>query len=147
VIYDFGDDCERDFDDLAVGAFDLDARCGERLRHLHTANNAANALAVRSDDFDVVFAVEWFQSCEGFGNFHCLCTALSLFVVPKSLPANVAESSLFGYLMDSLVVWLQILYCATRFYGSSALNEMQPARCGRRIARREIDKTSFDSLL
>ena len=98
MIYDFGDGCERDFDDLAVGAFDLDARRGERLRHLHAANDAADALAVRSDDFDVVFAVEWFQSCEGFGNFHCLCTALSLFVVPKSPPGNAAESSLFGYL-------------------------------------------------
>src|SRR2546429_7972044 len=138
MIYDFGDGCERDFDDLAVGAFDLDARRGERLRHLHAANDAADALAVRSDDFDVVFAVEWFQSCEGFGDFHCLCTALSLFVVPKSpqeTRRNLRSSVIW---MDSLVVWLQILYCATRFYGSLALNEMQPARCGRRIARRGI---------
>lgn len=61
VVYDFGDDRERNFDDLAVGALDFDARRGQRLRHLHTVNDATYALAVGRDDLDIVFAVEGFQ--------------------------------------------------------------------------------------
>jgi hypothetical protein len=78
VVNDLADGCERDFDDLAVGAFHLDAWDGERLCHLHAADDAAHALAVGRDDFNVVLAVERPEGCEGFGDFHCLCTALSL---------------------------------------------------------------------
>lgn len=68
---------ERYFDDLAVAALYLDAGCCERLRHLHAADYAAYAIAVRRDNLNVVLAVERAQGCEGFCYFHYLFTALS----------------------------------------------------------------------
>ena len=58
VVYDLCDGREGDFDDLAVGALNLDAGRCQRLCGLHAADDAAYAVAVRCDDFDVVFAVK-----------------------------------------------------------------------------------------
>jgi hypothetical protein len=93
VVYDFGDSGEGDFDYLAVGALDLDARRGQCLSGFHAADDAAHAVTVRCYDLDVVFAVERAQGCEGFGDFHYLFTALSLLVVAKSLQVKLPEPS------------------------------------------------------
>lgn len=69
----FDDVGEGNFDDVAVGALHFDARFGERLRHLHAADNAAHACAVGGDDFYVVFGVERLQGGESFGDFHVCC--------------------------------------------------------------------------
>ncbi|MDT4966335.1 MAG: hypothetical protein QOJ64_1072 [Acidobacteriota bacterium] len=70
MVYDFGDGREWDLDDLAITTFDLDTGGSQRLGGLHASNNAAYAIAVAGDDFDVVFAVERAQGCEGFCYFH-----------------------------------------------------------------------------
>lgn len=70
MVYDLCDGEERDFDDFAVGAFDLDARRRQRLCRLHAANDAAYAVAIGCYNLHVVHAVERAQGCEGFSYFH-----------------------------------------------------------------------------
>lgn len=72
VVYDFRDGEERNLDDLAIGAFDLDAWCRQGLRRLHAANDAANAMAFCRHDFHIVQAVEGTQGCESFSYFQWL---------------------------------------------------------------------------
>ena len=72
MVYNFRDRIARNFDYFAVGAFDLNARSGERLRHLHTADDAAHSATFFRYDFYVIFAVERLQSSDGFGYFHYL---------------------------------------------------------------------------
>src|SRR3982751_2287281 len=80
MVYDLLDCRKGYFDDLAVGALDLDAGRRQRLCGLHAADYAAYAVAVCCDYFYIALSVERAQGCEGFCNFHVLFTALSLFV-------------------------------------------------------------------
>src|SRR5713226_693735 len=70
VIDDFDDRRERDLHNLAVGAFDLDARRGQRLSCFHAAHDAAHALAIPRHNLNVAFAVERSQRRQGLGDFH-----------------------------------------------------------------------------
>lgn len=70
VVYDFDDVGEGDFNYLAVGALYFDAGLCQRLRRLHTADDAAHAIAVFRDNLYVVFTVKRLERCKGFGNFH-----------------------------------------------------------------------------
>ncbi len=79
MIDDFRDGGKRYFDDLAVGHFHLEARRRQCLCSLHAADDAAHAIAVRGNDLYVVLTVERLECCEGFGYFHFIVTALSLF--------------------------------------------------------------------
>ena len=72
VIDDFDDRRERDFNDLPVGAFDLNAGRRQRLSRLHAAHDAAHADAIARHDFNVAFAVKRLQRCQSFRHFHCL---------------------------------------------------------------------------
>ena len=54
VVNDLYDAGEGDFDNLAVGAFNLDAGLGEGLCGLHAADDAADAVAVFCDNFDII---------------------------------------------------------------------------------------------
>src|SRR5215203_870431 len=69
MVDDLGDVREVDFDNFAVGAFDLDAGACERLRLLEAAHDAANARARLGDDLDVVLAVERLERREGLSYF------------------------------------------------------------------------------
>jgi hypothetical protein len=77
MIDDFRDGRKWYLDNFATGHFHLQARRGQGLCGFHAADNAAHAIAVRGDDLHVIMAIEWLECCEGFGDFHCLCTALS----------------------------------------------------------------------
>lgn len=77
VVDDLDDHVKRDFDDLTIGAFDLNARFGERLRHLQTLDDAAHTVASFGDDLYILFTVERLQGREGFCDFHCINTILS----------------------------------------------------------------------
>src|ERR1044071_3485808 len=77
VVDDFGDDVERDFDDLAVRPLDFDARLGERLRRAQALDRAAHARTVPRYDLDVVLTVERLERRQCFGHFHVSLTVLS----------------------------------------------------------------------
>jgi hypothetical protein len=72
MVYDFCDRQEGNLDDLAIGAFNLDAGRRQRLCRFHAADDAADAVAVCRHNLYVVLAIEWAQGCEGFSYFHCL---------------------------------------------------------------------------
>lgn len=74
-LYDVG---EGDFDDFAVGALNLDAGLGEGLCGLHAADDAAHAISVFGDDFDIIFIIERPERRESFCYFHCCNLILSL---------------------------------------------------------------------
>ncbi len=88
MVFDFGDRRERNLHDLAIGAFDLDARSRQCLCGLHTANDAPNAIAVNRDDFDIVLAVERLEGRESFGYFH---SVFILFGVHRSRALNCSK--------------------------------------------------------
>lgn len=54
---DFDNRWEGNFYNLAISAFHFDAGSGKRLRGFHAAHDAADALPVNGDDFNIVFAV------------------------------------------------------------------------------------------
>ena len=70
MVLDFGDRRKWYLDDLAIGAFYLDAWSGEGLSGFHAANNAPDALAVNRYDLNIVFAVQRLKCCKCFGDFH-----------------------------------------------------------------------------
>lgn len=73
VVDDLCNRVKRHFNDLPVRALYLDGGPGERLRRLQTAHNAANAVAICSDDLNVIFAIKRFEGGESFGDFQwCL---------------------------------------------------------------------------
>jgi hypothetical protein len=120
MIYDFRDGREGYLDDLAIGHFQLQARSGQGLRCFHAADDAAHAIAVSGNDLYVVMTVERLQCCEGFGDFHYLFTALSLYfcfddddepqtrtIAATSVPCRVR--SLFARVLAAYTQWLVLL--------------------------------------
>ena len=57
MVFDFGDRGKRYLNDLAISAFDLDARGCECLSGFHAADKAPHALTIYSYNLDIVFAV------------------------------------------------------------------------------------------
>ena len=72
MVYNLGDSIKGNFDDDAVGPFDLHARACQRLSSLHAADDAAHAAAVLRNHFNIVFAIEGLESRESFCDFHVL---------------------------------------------------------------------------
>lgn len=70
MVFDFGDRRERYLDDLAVGAFYLDARSGEGLSSFHASHNTPYALPVKRYDLNIVLAVQRLKGRKCFGDFH-----------------------------------------------------------------------------
>src|SRR5207253_6937535 len=70
VIDDFGNRRERDLHDLAIGAFDLDARRRQRLRGLHAAHDATDPVAGLRNDLNVSLAVQRPKRRQSTGDFH-----------------------------------------------------------------------------
>ena len=70
MVFNFGDRRKRYFDDLAVSAFYLDAWGGECLSGFHAPDNASHALAIKSYDLNIVFAVQRLKGRKCFSNFH-----------------------------------------------------------------------------
>jgi hypothetical protein len=70
VIFDFGDRRKRYLDNLAIGAFYLDAWSRECLSGFHAPDNAADALAVNRYDLNIVFAVQRLKCRKCLCDFH-----------------------------------------------------------------------------
>ncbi|HEU0254061.1 MAG TPA: hypothetical protein VFR12_13590, partial [Pyrinomonadaceae bacterium] len=70
VVFNLGYCREGYFHNLTIGTFDLYARSGESLSGFHTAHCAADAPAVDRDNLNIVFAIQWLKSGQGFGYLH-----------------------------------------------------------------------------
>lgn len=108
IVVDYFDDVgEGNFDDVAVGALHFNARFGERLSHLHAADNAAHACAVGGDDLYIIFGVKRLQCGESFGDFH-LFDVLS--VIRCKFAGSEALSSVVTFIASQKFVGALSLY-------------------------------------
>lgn len=70
MVLDFSYGRKRYFDDFPAGTFYFDTGGCQSLRGFHAFDDAADALAVDRDYFNVVFAVKRLERRQGFSNFH-----------------------------------------------------------------------------
>lgn len=70
MVNNFRDCVEGHLHNHAVGSFHFNAWFGERLRRLHASHDAANAIAILRNYFNVVLAIERLERGESFRNFH-----------------------------------------------------------------------------